>query len=89
MKSALEDLAIVIAEQNHILKEESSLYQRLVTDYKEYSKQLSEFWLFYFDKYKNNISEGDQMTVNYKTSELLKVPVGDSCHSHKKTIKLD
>jgi len=77
MKSALEDLAIVIAEQNHILREDSELYLRLINDYKEYLIKINDFWSIYLKKY--HISDNEQLMVDYKTQELIIVPKSISC----------
>ena len=79
MKASLTDLALVIAEQNHILKENSDLYQRLITDLKETGKKISEFWNKYIELYGHRLSSNEQMIVNYKTSELLVVPYEYAC----------
>ena len=44
MKNTLESLALQIANNNSILKEDSLLYKRLIEDYKENLSEFNKFW---------------------------------------------
>ncbi|MCL2717962.1 MAG: hypothetical protein FWE14_04200 [Lachnospiraceae bacterium] len=79
MKSAIEDLAIVVAEQNHILLEDSRLYQRLINDNKEYSIKINEFWDIYLEKFKDVLGKDERLVINYKTLELFKITNNIDC----------
>lgn len=74
MKSTLENLVLLIAENNDILKKESSLYKRLIEDYKETLIKHEKFWAFYTEKYGYLLSENTQFTLDCRTNKIFLVP---------------
>lgn len=84
-KNAVDDLSIVIAEQNHILREESDLYQRILADKVDCEKKLKAFWDAYLKKFRDELTEGEQLFVDFEAFELLKMPRAGSCHKTMKT----
>lgn len=75
MKSALENLALLIAGNNDILKEESILYNRLVEDYREIMRRDKKFWTVYIEKYKDLLDENTQLSLDFKTNKMYTIPV--------------
>lgn len=78
MKNALESLAIQIAGNNDIIKEDSLLYKRLVEDYKSSLADFDKFWLPYLEKYGYMLSENNQFSLDFKTNEIYVVPIEKS-----------
>lgn len=75
MKSSLESLVILIAGNNDVIKEESSLYRRLVEDYKENMKKHDQFWSFYLEKYRHLLSENTQLSLDFGTNTIYIIPL--------------
>lgn len=75
MKSTLENLALLIAENNAVLKKESTLYERLITDYKDILIKHEQFWAFYTEKYGHLLSENTQFTLDFRTNKLFLIPI--------------
>ncbi len=75
MKCTLENLALLIAENNDILQKESSLYSRLIADYKETLTKHEQFWAFYTEKYGYLLSENTQFTLDFRTNKIFLVPI--------------
>lgn len=69
MKSALEDLAIVIAGNNEKLKE-GDLYQRLVNDYTKYYMEVKKFWEPYLYRYKDKVTAGKELFLDFNSHEI-------------------
>lgn len=75
MISSLKSLALVIAENNAILKEHSELYQRLISDYKENLHLLNSFWQTYLDKYSDIIPDNSQLTLDFHNNQIFIMPI--------------
>ena len=70
MQYALDSLTKIIADDNSILKEESTLYQRLVEDQKTNLASIQKIWQDIWDKYGNNLADNEELRINYNTREL-------------------
>lgn len=75
MKNTLESLAMIIAENNAIMKEESLLYTRLVEDYKEIMIKHDQFWAFYIKKYEHLLDKNTQLSLDFKTNKIYIIPL--------------
>lgn len=73
MKNTLESLAMQIAANNDILKEDSMLYTRLIEDYKHTMKEYNNFWVPYMKKFNNLIDKGMELTIDFETNSLFAV----------------
>lgn len=74
MKNTLESLAMQIAGNNDILKEDSLLYTRLIEDYKKIVGEYNHFWAPYIEKYKSYINENTELSIDFMTNGLFAVP---------------
>lgn len=72
-KSAIESLALIIAQDNSILKENSDLYKRLIEDYKELKRIHEEFWATYMEKYGSMLDDKSQFYLDFKTNKIYMV----------------
>lgn len=70
MKNTLESLAMQIAGNNDILKENSMLYSRLVDDYKTTMKEYNTFWIPYMERYREYIEKGMELSIDFSTNGL-------------------
>lgn len=70
MKNALEDLAIVIANNNEQLKNDSDLYKRLIDDYARYRLKVENFWEPFLIEYKDKITPDKELSLDFRSSEL-------------------
>lgn len=75
MKRTLESLVSQIAGNNDILKEDSTLYVRLLDDYKENLNQFNEFWAPYFEKYGHLLNENKEFSVDFSNNKLYIIKV--------------
>lgn len=75
MKNTLESLARILSKDNELIKEESSLYERLITDYKEIVKEYDLFWNYYFENYGYLLDEDTQFSIDFNESKIFIVPV--------------
>lgn len=74
MKSSLESLAMQIAENNDIIKEDSLLYARLIDDYRKSVKEFNAFWEPYYEKYgKMLVGNNAQFSVDFATHQLFAI----------------
>ena len=78
MKNTLESLALQIANNNSILKEDSLLYKRLIEDYKENLSEFNKFWFQYYEKYGYRLKENNQFSLDFKTNKIYIVPIEKS-----------
>ena len=74
MKNTLESLAMQIAGNNDIIKEDSLLYTKLVEDYRQVMRDYNNFWSPYLIKYKDYIDGGMELSIDFGTSILFATP---------------
>lgn len=75
MQSALDNLALIIASNNDILKRESALYARLLEDCKENMRKHNKFWSVYVEKYGELLDENTQLSLDFKTNKMYIIPI--------------
>ena len=73
MKNTLESLAMQIAGNNDILKEDSMLYTRLIEYYKNTMSEYNNFWVPYMKKYNNLTDKGMELTIDFETNSLFAI----------------
>lgn len=74
MRNTLESLIRQIAENNDILEEDSTLYARLVEDYKENTREYNAFWSPYLLKYNDILDDNHQLTVDFRERKIYVTP---------------
>ena len=65
MKNTLESLALQIANNNSILKEENL-------------SEFNKFWFPYYEKYGYRLKENNQFSLDFKTNKIYIVPIEKS-----------
>lgn len=75
LKSTLESLICQISNNNDILKEDSLLYTRLISDYKENTSSYNKFWSPYIEKYKHLLDENTQLSIDFNEHKLYVVSI--------------
>lgn len=74
MKNTLESLVMQIAGNNDILKEDSSLYSRLIEDYKKNMADYNSFWAPYLEKYEEMLDQDSQLSMDFRNNKLFIIP---------------
>lgn len=68
--NSLESLSLTLAADNKLFKENSDMYERIITDLTDTRKKFNQWWLFLADKYNLDKDHLSQYHVDFQDSNL-------------------